>query len=290
MNLEARDLSRVVHNDYTANYSALKLVSAYNPAPVRTLEELSLNALPCLQQILYDGWILRFADGYTKRANSVTPLYSGAKNPKDLLQKISRCETIYQRLDLKPIFRLTNLPEWSTLDQALSQLGYVSRDTVSVQIKPIKTGDRRNQKLLNSKPLNNTPELTIETELSSEWLDHFVHGANLPIQHWQSLSTMLSIIPNPTCYAYLKERHRFCSCGLGVLENNYLGIFFFVTAKKQRRQGYASQLIHAMTDWGQANGATQVYLQVETANQPGINLYNKLGFTEIYQYFYRCKP
>jgi ribosomal protein S18 acetylase RimI-like enzyme len=43
-------------------------------------------------------------------------------------------------------------------------------------------------------------------------------------------------------------------------------------------------------NWGKSNGATQAYLQVETENQAGINLYNKLGFTEAYQYFYRLKP
>jgi len=257
-------------------------VSEPDLAPVRTLEELSLNAFPCLQQILYDGWVLRFADGYTKRANSVTPLYSGTE---DFVKKINHCAAIYQRLDLEPIFRLTNLPQYSTLDKTLSRLGYTRQDTVSVQMKRIDAmGDRS-----KPTPLSKTSELIIEAELSSEWLDHYVHAVSLPIQHWQTLSTMLSIIPNPTCYGYLKNRHRFCSCGLGVLENNYLGIFLFVTTKQQRRQGYASQLIAAMTDWGQANGATQVYLQVETANQPGINLYNKLGFTEIYQYFYRLK-
>lgn len=232
---------------------------------IQTIEELSLNALPCLQQILYDGWVLRFAEGYLKRANSVTPLYSGSLN---LSQKIHRCEKIYHRFNLKPIFRLTDTPHLQTLDRTLKQLGYAKRDSVSVRVKEI--GDRQ----FHNKEL----DLTIESELSEEWLDRYVHAVELPIQHWNTLFTMLEIIPHPTCYAWLKDRYRFCSCGLGVLENNYLGLFCLITAKKQRGKGYATQLISAMSDWGKANGATKAYVQVETANQAGINLYNKTPY------------
>ena len=247
-----------------------------NLGQIRTLEEISLNALPCLQQILYDGWVLRFAEGYTKRANSVTPLYPSSQ---DLNQKIHRCEQIYRRFQLKPTFRLTNTSE-SDLDRTLEQLGYLKQDNVSVRVKDITNNDIS----------NNTLFPTIAYELSQEWLDHYIHAIDLPIQHWNTLSTMLEIIPNPTCYAWLKDRHRFCSCGLGVLEDDYLGLFFIATAKKQRGKGYARQLISALLDWGKHNGATQAYIQVETENQAGINLYNKLGFSEVYQYFYRIKP
>ncbi len=258
---------------------------------IQILEELSLNALPSLQQIFYDGWILRFAEGYTKRANSITPLYSGSA---DLIQKIHRCEEIYRDFALKPIFRLTNTPQTRTLDRVLEELGYQKKDSVSVQIKTISDDNLFTKdsslNMVGDLPNNlaSLRSITLENELSQEWLDHFVHAANLPIQHWNTLSTMLDIIPNPTVYCWLKDRH-FCSCGFGVLENNYLGLFFLLTAKKQRRQGYASQLISAMLDWGKSNDAKQAYLQVETENQAGINLYNKLGFTEVYQYFYRLK-
>jgi ribosomal protein S18 acetylase RimI-like enzyme len=253
---------------------------------IRTLEELSLNAWPCLQQILDDGWVLRFAEGYTKRANSVTPLYLdlGTENltgnlTRNLTEKIKRCETVYSSWNLPSIFRLTDTAQWSILDQSLSEMGYTKQDTISVQVKSI----------TNHNVFSGALDFALEHQLSTEWLDHFVHTDNLPLQHWNTLSTMLEIIPNTTCYGYLKDRHRLCSIGLGVLEKNYLGIFCLTTAQKQRRQGYATQLIAALTDWGRSQGATTVYLQVETSNQAGINLYNKLGFTEAYQYFYRIK-
>lgn len=243
---------------------------------IQTIEELSLNALPCLQQIIDDGWILRFADGYTKRANSITPLYPSSQ---DLVTKIKRCEKIYRNFDLRPIFRLTDTAKSQALDRTLEELGYQKQDRVSVQVRAIDNTGIENNRLFP----------TLASEISEEWLDHYVHAANLPLEHWNTLSTMLEIIPSSTCYAWLKDRPSFCSCGLGILERNYLGLFFMVTALKQRGKGYAGQLIAALLDWGKYNGATQAYVQVETNNQSAINLYRKLGFVEVYQYFYRLK-
>ena len=100
--------------------------------PIQTIEELSLNALPCLQQILDDGRVLRFAEGYTKRANSITPLYPSYE---DLTQKIKRCENTYHGFNLRPIFRLTNEPRLEIIDRTLNELGYQNQDLVSVQVK-----------------------------------------------------------------------------------------------------------------------------------------------------------
>jgi N-acetylglutamate synthase len=243
---------------------------------IQTIEEISLNALPSLQQILYDGWVLRFADGYTKRANSINPIYPSSQNLK---AKIARCEQIYGNFNLKPIFRLANIPRLENLDSTLEQSNYQKKDSVSVRVNNI----------ANRKTAKINQQITLSTELSQEWLDYLVHGVELPIMHWETLATMLQIIPNQTCYAFLKDNHRFCSCGLGVLEDQYLGLFFITTAKQQRRRGYAEQLISRILDWGKSNGAQIAYLQVEINNQAAINLYNKLGFSETYQYFYRIK-
>jgi len=43
-------------------------------AAVRGLEERAFNAWPALQTVLVDGWAFRWANGYTKRANSANAL------------------------------------------------------------------------------------------------------------------------------------------------------------------------------------------------------------------------
>jgi N-acetylglutamate synthase len=76
----------------------------------KLIEEISMNAWSPLQTKLYNGWVLRFADGYTKRANSVSPLYESKIN---LDEQIDYCERQYGFCNLPTIFKLAkeSIPE-----------------------------------------------------------------------------------------------------------------------------------------------------------------------------------
>ncbi len=76
---------------------------------------------------------------------------------------------------------------------------------------------------------------------------------------------------------------------MGILENQYIGLFEIITAKDKRRQGYGRELILNILSWAKNKGATKAYLQVVASNEAALNLYSDLGFQEIYQYFYRIK-
>ena len=68
-----------------------------NAAEYLRLEHLALRAWPALEDIEYDGWRLRAAQGYTGRANSVAPLGPGTR-PLD--EKIALCEAWYGERNL----------------------------------------------------------------------------------------------------------------------------------------------------------------------------------------------
>ena len=75
-----------------------------NDCLIQTIEELSMNAWPALQTMLYDGWVLRFANGYTRRANSVIPLYL---SERETVEKIKVCEKVYKDQGLATTFKMT---------------------------------------------------------------------------------------------------------------------------------------------------------------------------------------
>jgi ribosomal protein S18 acetylase RimI-like enzyme len=111
----------------------------------------------------------------------------------------------------------------------------------------------------------------------------------MTVEERNAIASILSNIASKKFFVTLLNQDRVVSCGLAVLERQYVGIFNLVTDKSERRKGFAKQLTLNILDWAKQNGAKKAYLQVVLSNRPALNLYSKLGFQEIYQYFYRIK-
>jgi ribosomal protein S18 acetylase RimI-like enzyme len=122
-----------------------------------------------------------------------------------------------------------------------------------------------------------------------EWLEHFCALKGGPTQNKMHEAILQRIIPKQ-CFAVLTVASQVVACGLAVLEGGYVGLFDLITAENQRRQGYGQALVFNLLQWAKSNGATKAYLQVETNNAPALKLYAKVGFSELYQYWYRVQP
>ncbi|MEP6775528.1 MAG: GNAT family N-acetyltransferase, partial [Chloroflexota bacterium] len=77
--------------------------------------------------------------------------------------------------------------------------------------------------------------------------------------------------------------------GMSVAERGWAGIFCVATDEKYRRQGVAIQVMSALADWSQEQGARNLYLQVVATNAPAVSLYSRLAFAHLYFYHYREK-
>jgi ribosomal protein S18 acetylase RimI-like enzyme len=240
-----------------------------------SIEELSLNSWPSLQTVVYDGWILRFAHGYTRRANSVNPLYVSTL---EVEQKISFCESLYESKNLPVTFKMTGQVHPSDLDERLASHGYQKDSPTSVQVLD-----------LDSATLDEWPEVNLEEELSEEWLDHFCHMSSISGINRDTLRKILTSIIPRHCFVSLRLEGQIAACGLGVLQAEYVGLFDIVTNAAYRRRGYGTQIVKTILAWGRQNSARHAYLQVMLNNAAGLHLYSKLGFTEMYQYWYRIK-
>jgi ribosomal protein S18 acetylase RimI-like enzyme len=234
-----------------------------------------MNAWPAKRTLHYDGWVLRSADGYTKRANSVYPLYA---SEMEVDAKIEFCESFYRDLNLPPIFKLTRASTPPDLDARLENRGYHADSQTSVQVLDL---------TYEKYEVTGNIELTFED--SETWHAAFARMNNVNESRRATHENILRAILPDKCYASMSLNGHFIGCGLGVLQAGYLGIFDIVIDPDHRKQEYGTRLMGALLAWGQKHRAETAYLQVMCNNDPALRLYKKLGFKEAYQYWYRIQ-
>jgi N-acetylglutamate synthase len=248
---------------------------------IKFIEELSMNAWPSLQTILYDGWILRFSGSYTKRANSVNPLYNGELDPAE---KISECERLYSERKMDAIFKMTGASRPRALDALLSERGYEYQGETSIQMLNIEED--------NDRPSNPAKKKAVflSEEFSEKWLSSYFEMNTVDENKRQIAKQMLENTLPRKCLASISDSNNtIVACGLAVSQRGYVGLFDIVTHRNYRRRGLARQLTLELLNWGKLSGAKTAYLQVVLGNEPAMKLYQDLGFAECYRYWYRVK-
>ena len=92
-------------------------------ADARRLEEYALNASGAFQSIIYDGWLLGYRPGSTKRLRCVNAFYSSTL---PLAQKVDHCLRVYREAGLPPLFRLLPFSHPAELDRYLERDGWIA--------------------------------------------------------------------------------------------------------------------------------------------------------------------
>jgi ribosomal protein S18 acetylase RimI-like enzyme len=261
---------------------------------IHNLEEYSLNAWAAPHYWLLDGWILRFAGGHTRRSNSVLPLYPpnprgrDTSPPSDVEAKIDHCEAIYRGLGQAAMFKITPLSVPEDLDRRLAARGYRREADTLVQTRHLSDLETLEpERALASNAAEH--RLEVLDALSDEWLQR-CGGWNkmTPHQlHWQR-QILVSIVPR-VLFATLYCEQRAVASGFAVIQDHYAGLFDIVTAPEARNQGQGRRLVTGLLEACAGLGAQWAYLQVMTDNTPALTLYRKMGFEDVYEYWYRVE-
>jgi len=244
---------------------------------IKKIEEFSMNAFPALSTVLVNGWVLRFSDGYSKRANSINLIYECSI---DILKNIQICEDMYKRINLDTVFKLTEKEDNHEIDSILSERGYENVAKTNIMVKEIakfKINQEEKQ------------DAVIYKELRNDWFEAFVQMNKIGSKNISVLRRMLERIIPDVYYGAIVEDGEIIAVGMGVAEQGYVGMYDIYVHSNKRRKGLGTKIMNNLIYEASKDGCTHSYLQVVDENEKAKNLYNKLGYEKQYSYWYRVK-
>ena len=241
-----------------------------------SVEEASLNAWPALTEIFYDGWLIRLANGETRRTNSVNVIGSGTRA---LDEKIAHCERIYAAHDQPAYFRIRSIDD-PLLEDVLEQRGYRAEDDTKTlfmdfAVTPPETSPRAIE--------------IREGAPTEEWLSAHARFSGRPPPKDDTRRHLLNLVALPIAFAAARDDSgRIVSVAYGALHDRLVSLQWVATDPAQRRQGLSRATLSDLLMWAEKRGAEGACLQVVAGNRPAVKLYESMGFSrELYRYHYR---
>ncbi|MFZ5779485.1 MAG: GNAT family N-acetyltransferase [Pseudomonadota bacterium] len=241
---------------------------------VRRLEDLAFAGWPALEMRDVAGWRLRFADGYTKRANSINALAPDAATD---VQTVEVLESTYRERGQPPIWRLSPLAPPS-IAPLLAGRGYRQIERSLLQVCPLQ------------RSFAASPDVVISERPTPDWLATFAAHSPVKPEHRPAMQRMLESIAAPAGFAFVQEDGRPAAMAIGAVQDDHMGLFDVLVMPEARRRGLARRVTESLYAWAWRQGARFAYLQVVATNAAAMPLYAAQGFRTVYEYEYRIPP
>jgi len=244
------------------------------------IEQATRQIWPALEQKALPYGVLRYAQGVSRRSNSLSLFPECEARGAEL---IASAEAFFRDRQLDSIIRVLDQKsnascDFQALDEMLEAQSYELQAPTKIMVMDVPS-------IPSSQPSH-----SLEVIQLTDWLKiwHEFSGQN-PADFEVHLK-MMSDLSNTHCFAVLKnEQREALSCGMAVISGSGVGLSCIATAKQHRGKSSGQILIEGLFDWSKNQKATYAFLQVESANSSAISLYRKLGFRELYSYWYRVK-
>ena len=242
-----------------------------------TIEELSMNAWPAIKTLLYDGWVIRLSNGYGNRANSINPIYPSVIN---LEEKLKYCADLFGRCNLPAAYKIIgyegNKPcdEHRAIEEKLEGLNYQKINETSIQTCETMAKPRYEG-------------IVVSNDFDDRWIVSVIEYNRIEDEHIPTFKKIVGNIAGEKIVVRREEGNEIAGCGYGAIGNDYVGVFDIVVKESFRGKGYGREIVETILSEAYQRGVKKSYLQVMINNPAALHLYAKLGYREIYRYWYR---
>lgn len=238
----------------------------------RDIELMLMRTWPAIEERTYDGWVLRFSNGYTKRSNCINPLY---ESYFELEEKFEYCKKIYEDKKLPIVYKIIDIEVSLVVDEFLEKKGLIKQDMVTV-------------KEINLRDVNyNLKSININWGFSKEWYDFYVSENKLNVEEKHILKKLLEKNNKNNVYVYKSIDNEIIAVAMGSVEKNRMGIFNVYVKDTHRKNGYATEILEGLLVEARKINVEKAYLQVMETNEKAMKLYKKMGFVPKYKTWYR---
>ena len=229
----------------------------------RRLEEIALNASGPLNPRLFDGWMLGFTPGRSKRGRSINPFF---KSTLPIEAKVEACREMYAAAGLPCIVRLTPFAQPPELDQWLIEQGYERFGDTLVMARSLEDWKP-------DKGATTGSPRCVALDLS-EWNAETQSVRSLSADQVRRVLDRQDLLHLDGCGMLMRANGAPIAWGMTLVEEGWAGLYNLETrADDDRRDGLARRLVSALVSWSQRHGAGAAYLQVNEHDTAAIPLY-----------------
>lgn len=240
------------------------------------MEALYTAAWPPLRRETQGDWLLKFAPGVSRRANSANPLRTEIR---DVDASIAACETRYRTAGIPALFRVLSINE-PAAGIRLDRLGYRPEGETVNLYAPMDEAVARPDEAA-----------AIQPRPDAEWLAAMTAAQGHAGDRVETYARIVGSIAIPAAFVGLRHDGELAALAYGAMADGMMCLESVVTVERHRGRGLAYRALSALMHWGRLRGAAAVCLQVEETNERGRRLYHRLGLThELYRYDYRRQP
>jgi N-acetylglutamate synthase len=252
----------------TIDAAAVVAARAIPPKPTPFSEIIELERLlaatwPAPETADLGGWLLRYAEGYTRRANSALALTAPEGGTDAALAAV---EAWYGERGARPLIAVAG-PVARRLDQELAERGWTAEAEAAVMVRPIEAVAYAGEARIADAP---SAALVASAGRGRAEVAAAVFGTG----------------PDRG-YAEIRRDGILAARGRGAVAGDTVAISNIGTLPEHRRRGLGTEVLKALEAWGAGVGARRAALQVETDNEAALEMYRRLGYAERYRYHYR---